>query len=493
MKVSIRKALTLSIIFIGIIACQKDNSISEYSNFSDALATSGDKRIQRGNFTSFADLSKGVTNRIWTIPETASIINLEGKQPSEMELIHVQFDEPGQFEVNLKNEFIHPSVTLDTTFNVTVLDYIQTLFDVISIESSFHEETQTQITMYEGGTITFQDVSQGSPNRRKWTFPGGNPSTAGGINIEEDSEVNTVAVTYPTIGTYDVELISWRQYPEGLADTLHLQNYINITENLEPPTIMSIIENVDGDIDLTYNLPLQSNNDLTPYFTVSIDGISSGVQDANLDPNNNRVVKIMPTINPNILSSATLSYDGNGDLARINDIPVAAFNNEQVSLHSIADPTIYGFEDGGLGWANPGSWDWDNQGLISYPTDNPSTGQYSLKMEATTNARCRAYSRTEGSMFNLDSSKQYTIEFKVWIDPDYTDTNIFPEVISFDGWNPEGFWTSVNNIPRGEWVTINKEDAKIWSPNTSGLYFFSFRFQKIGIAYIDDVKIYEVE
>jgi len=390
MIINCKKISILSLIIITIIACQKDNEIPEHNNFSDALATSGDKRIQRDDFASFADLSKGVTNRTWTIPESASIVNLEGRDPSEIEIIRVQFDELGQFEVNLKDEFMDSSVQLDTTFNVTVLDYIQTNFD-----GCFYEETPTQITMYEGGTITFQDVSQGSPNRRKWTFPGGDPSSAGGISIEEDDDVSTISVTYQTIGTYDVELISWRQYPEGIADTLRLQNYINVTENIGP----------------------------------------------------------------------------------IN----------------IAAPCIYGFEDGGIGWENPTAWDWDNQGAITYLSDNPATGQYSMKMEATSDARCRAFSNASGSLFDLDSEKSYTIEFKVWIDTNYTDTNIFPEVFKSGQWAGEGFWTSVNDLPRGEWVTVNKEAVKIWSPNESGQYFFSFRFQKIGVVYIDDIKIYEVE
>jgi hypothetical protein len=493
MKINFRKISILVLIVIAIIACQKDDVIPEYNSFSDALANSGDNRIQRGDFASFADLSKGVTNRTWTIPESASIINLDGRDPSQVELIQVQFDEPGQFEVNLKDEFINSAVVLDTTFNVTVLDYIQTNFDVISIDSSFFEETLTQITMYEGGTITFQDVSLGSPNRRKWTFQGGDPSSAGGVSIEEDGDVGTISVTYPSIGTYDVELISWRQYPEGATDTLRLQNYINVTENLEPPTIMSIIEDAEGVIDLKYNLPLQSTNDLTSHFEVIIDGTSVGIQNVYLDPNDSKVVKITPSINPNILSSATLTYDGDGDLARINDAPVLAFSNEEVNLHSIVDQEIYGFEDGGLGWVTAPAWDWDNLGEITYPTENAATGQYSIKMEANSDARCRAFSKKDGSYFNLDNSKNYTIEFKIWIDSNYTDTNIFPEVIRSDQWVGEGFWTSVANLPREEWVTVNKEAVKIWSPTESGQYYFSFRFQKIGVVYIDDIKIYEVE
>ena len=55
--------------------------------------------------------------------------------------------------------------------------------------------------------------------------------------------MSTISVTYPSIRTYDVELISWRQYPEGVADTLRLQNYVNVTENYwgaYPPGLMVI-------------------------------------------------------------------------------------------------------------------------------------------------------------------------------------------------------------------------------------------------------------
>ena len=256
---------------------------------------------------------------------------------------------------------------------------------------------------------------------------------------------------------------------------------------------MSIIEDAEGVIDLKYNLPLQSSNDLSNNFTFTVDGNNVEITSIVVDSNDSRVVQITPNVNPNLLSSATLSYNGNGDLARTNGVLVPAFSNEQITLHSIANPEIYGFEDGGIGWENPTAWDWDNQGAITYPSDNPATGQYSMKMEATSDARCRAFSNASGSLFDLDSEKSYTIEFKVWIDTNYTDTNIFPEVFKSGQWAGEGFWTSVNDLPRGEWVTVNKEAVKIWSPNESGQYFFSFRFQKIGVVYIDDVKIYEVE
>ena len=150
--------LSLSILF-GFLSCEKEYIKPDASEFSDAVAAaSGNNRIEKGNITSFVDLSKGVTNRTWTIPESASITNLNGQSPSSLDLIHVRFDETGNYEVVLKAAFEVDSIALDTTFNVVVLDYIKTKLEIQSIEAGFYEETPEKITMYEGGTINFTDV-----------------------------------------------------------------------------------------------------------------------------------------------------------------------------------------------------------------------------------------------------------------------------------------------------------------------------------------------
>jgi hypothetical protein len=48
-------------------------------------------------------------------------------------------------------------------------------------------------------------------------------------------------------------------------------------------------------------------------------------------------------------------------------------------------------------------------------------------------------------------------------------------------------------LPRGEWITINKEANKIWTAPETGNYFVAFRYQKKGVIYIDDVKVYTPE
>ena len=73
----------MAILLVGVLGCEKEYVPPANSDISDAVAgASGENRIERGNSTSFIDISQGVVNRTWEIPESASIINLEGKEPS---------------------------------------------------------------------------------------------------------------------------------------------------------------------------------------------------------------------------------------------------------------------------------------------------------------------------------------------------------------------------------------------------------------------------
>lgn len=496
-KQLIKISSIITLILIGFISCEKEYDIPESNNFSDAVAVaSGNTRIQKGGLTSFADLSRGVTKRTWSIPESAYIANLDGKQPGELDLIHVVFEEAGDYDVNLKAEFEVDSVALDTTFSVKVLDYVQAKIEVTAVEADYFEQTESQITMYEGGTIHFKDVSLGNPNRRLWTFDGGNPSTAGGIDFNEDLLVESIAVSYTNIGKYDVSLVSWRQYPTGAKDTLRLKNFVNVIENLEPPTLSSVIENESGTIQLSYNLPLKITSESSSNFSLLVDNELTPITNVSLNPDDNTILEITPSINIKSTSTALLSYDGMGGIMRLNDIAAPAFSDEIVNLFlpNIADNTIYGFEDGGAGWEQT-NWQWDNIGQISFTSEQAASGAYSMRMEATTDGNwTKAWSKKEGSNFTLEAGQNVTLEFKIWIDPSYTATNIQPHIWNAGNWAQEtGFWTSVEDLDRGKWITINKQLDKLWTVPATTDYFLSFRFNKKGVIYIDDVRIFEPE
>lgn len=495
-----KNTATFFLATVLILSCEKDYDTPEANQFSDAVAVaSGNKRIERGNSSSFADLSKGVVNRTWTIPESATITNLNGKNASSLDLIHVRFNEPGNHAVNLKADFQVDSIKLDTTFNVTVLDHIQTKLEIMSIDAGFSEIMPDQITMYEGGTINFKDASLGVPNRRKWTLPGGEPSSAGGIGIEEDELVKNISVSYPTIGTYDLTLVTWRQYPTGEKDTLFFKDYINIVENIDPPTLKSVTESESGVLHLAYDLPLKLTSDIVSNLTLTVDETTVAISSATINSDDNRIVDIAPSVNILNNQTAKLSYDGNGGLMRINDILAPAFTDQIVNLFlppNLAGDEVFGFEDGGAGWSPP--WAWDSKGTTSFPNDFAASGSYSLRMEVATDQKVRAYSKKNVNQskltgeFGLVAGQSVTLELKVWIDPSFTSPGLQVELFRSSKWAAsEGFYADVSNLPRSEWVTISFQGIKNFEVTDTEDYWMSIRYAKKGVIYIDDVKVYE--
>ena len=63
-----------------------------------------------------------------------------------------------------------------------------------------------------------------------------------------------------------------------------------------------------------------------------VDNQQTTITSVALNPEDNRVLEITPSININSKSTALLSYDGMGGIKRLNDIAVPAFTNETVTL-----------------------------------------------------------------------------------------------------------------------------------------------------------------
>lgn len=83
--------------------------------------------------------------------------------------------------------------------------------------------TANKTTICPGQSITFSDLSIGSPTSWNWSFPGGTPST---------SNLQNPVVSYPTSGNYNVTLIaSNTNGPNSVSKT----SYINVTTGLSVP------------------------------------------------------------------------------------------------------------------------------------------------------------------------------------------------------------------------------------------------------------------
>jgi PKD repeat protein len=80
----------------------------------------------------------------------------------------------------------------------------------------------TPVTIFEGETVNFSDLSQNSPTSWSWTFTGGTPATSTDQNP---------SVVYAAAGTYTVALTATN---EAGSDTKTVTDYITV--NVVPPT-----------------------------------------------------------------------------------------------------------------------------------------------------------------------------------------------------------------------------------------------------------------
>jgi PKD repeat protein len=153
-----------------------------------------------GTAVTYSDVSTGPpTSWTWSFPGGMPS-TFSGQTPPP-----VTYAAPGVYNVSLT---VSDGTNTDTE---TRLQYI-TVKDVIA------KFTGTPTTVVIGNTVTFTDNSQCNPTSWNWVFPGGTPSSFSGQYPP--------AITYPTIGTYDVSLAVTKA---GSTDTLLKTGYITVT------------------------------------------------------------------------------------------------------------------------------------------------------------------------------------------------------------------------------------------------------------------------
>jgi len=104
-----------------------------------------------------------------------------------------------------------------------------------SVSPPVADFSATPTSVYEGGTVSFTDLSTNSPTSWAWTFPGGTPAT---------STAQNPSVVYSTAGTYNVQLIATNA---GGSDTELKTLYITVT--VPPPPLDDLVF-IKGDFDV---------------------------------------------------------------------------------------------------------------------------------------------------------------------------------------------------------------------------------------------------
>lgn len=209
------KILSSILIVIAFYSCvPEDPSLNE---FSDVFVDWSPRTINVNDSVSILDGSRGVRERLWTIPSggVADIIGSNNNENYSERIIHLKFFEPGEYHIRLHSEFNDPKITLDSLIPITVLNYVSADFD-----SDIEVEGEGDMVVQVGDSVNYSSTSTGSPEFYEWIFEGGIPETATSPNN---------LVQYNESGSWDVTLIAYRNFPRG-ADTLVVRDYITVVE-----------------------------------------------------------------------------------------------------------------------------------------------------------------------------------------------------------------------------------------------------------------------
>lgn len=179
--------------------------------------TSNFTTITEGDSVNFTDLSTvpsggpAITAWLWTFtgatPSTSTLQNPTG----------IVWNTPGTYEVSLQ------VTNADGSNTKTVPNYMTV--NVIPVVADFSADDTTPVA---GDTVTFTDLSTGSPTSWSWIFEGGTPAT---------STLQNPQVQWAVAGTYDVTLTASKT---GSSDMEYKKDYITATAPAPPFTPYSI-------------------------------------------------------------------------------------------------------------------------------------------------------------------------------------------------------------------------------------------------------------
>jgi PKD repeat protein len=146
----------------------------------NASFTASATNVCTGGSVTFADHSTGPpTNWQWSFPGGTPSSYTGATPPA------ITYNTPGTYDVTL--------VVTDATGTDT-----ETKTGFVTVANVFADFSASSTRIFIGNSITFTNLSTCSPTTWNWSFPGGTPSSFSGANPP--------AITYSTVGTYDVIL-----------------------------------------------------------------------------------------------------------------------------------------------------------------------------------------------------------------------------------------------------------------------------------------------
>ncbi|MEH0152645.1 hypothetical protein V6R21_00790 [Limibacter armeniacum] len=521
------KYILLALLFaLFLTACEEEleepNQFSDVGWYTSMLQYNLDTmRVAVDKYISFSDLSQGTLEHSWTIPEsgkflsgtitrhdstyTQFIVENGGVKSSE-NTIHVLFTEPTPKTADGRDSVF--SVTLYNTFPDSVSfrgidtipavyengrwvmekEFLVKVYDTIAVEMQVkdakgtvidHTNEADTIRVEAGETLTFLDLTtQGEPDSRTWE--------AAGIT----SDQKEVTITYKKLGSSRVFLTARRtaQNIPAAATRYRMPAVVKVIPSTKPFELFGeLMEQEDQTIHVAYNGEF---NEVTPdakdLFTATLNGASVAIQSVSLNKDDATIIDLK--LAETIYSDDVITVSYAGGLKSTDTRKSKAFADKVVVKYdaNMFDKAVYDFE--APGWLEGSEPDkTDNTGIVEYSTEQAASGTTSLKLTGVSDDWVIANSGNHP--VDWVAGETYILTFKIWIDPNnpaFADggPNHFGPWFMRPGGNQQR-WTGIDGMPRGEWVTVEKE----WKAERTEIMFIQMRFKGVGVMYFDDFKV----
>ncbi|ANQ52848.1 hypothetical protein MY04_5517 [Flammeovirga sp. MY04] len=506
---------------LAIYGCKKDWEAPGAEPNHQVIYTSEyqfGNQVQVGGSITFTDASKGIVNRTWTLPEGAVIEGTTDQTSSSADLIHIQFDEAGEKEVLLSQEFagaayvnsVQKSANLDTAIVITVLDSV-----ALSLKAHYYfadgstgdELDLSQVNEVQAGRMVKYTITPiGSPTRLAFTFDGGDPESV--IYDEQQiiaGEATETIVQYKKLGDYSVSVTGSRSRPEG-SDALLFENAIRVITSNDPVELTNVY--TEGDlIALDFSREIDAKSLDVSTFNVHIknNALDSDVAIARayLDPNSlNKVLLELSSEKVYYNDTAKVSYTP-GVLQSTDGKAVDQFTDQLISIGGLVNILEASTFDQGIENSFdtnfiPAGWGGAFDNYTSEVTSEKAySGANSLKIHMADENASMAMLHVDGSGAGHEvptvAGKTYLITAMLYLD-------------NYAGW--AGFEVDFN----GTWTNrveldANPDKQNVWMEVSFGYYTCSGNDSKVPTLrafnsygggapltyYVDDFSVIEVE
>ncbi len=490
------KKLIFPLLLVVILSCEDDFEAPGDANFSDPVTTRNKETIQIGDFISYADLSQGVVERVWTIPESSEFVGGTEGLNSDESVVFVRFREPGTYQVRLQSTLRDSTMSIDSLFNATVLDTITAAagyaLSELEADADIFAPVGEPISIEAGNTVYFRDLSVGDPNTHEWIFEGAAEEMVG--PGEKDSVASPL---YKKLGTFDVTLISSRENPFGRPDTLVLEDFISVVPSSLPVDIVSVLETDDAVIEVAMSRGIDAATltNAISAFTLVVDSTAVTIGSISIDPDDESILRIVPETDIKNSQTATLQYS-QGGIVSTDAYEIDDFGPLNVAIYKNNIFTLGDFEDGVLSpnWGEPFGTEPSNV-IAEVTSDDAFSGDFSLKLTLPNSPQNNVVVQSAGITTSVESGANYVLEYS------------YRFVGSWSGgeWNfrfqPANDWSDdlrmwngncCGSVLDGEWHT----KRHVYSTTSAAWEDLKLHFQMIGsegseyIMYLDNIQLY---